>query len=325
MGMFTGAKPTSAMKKCLAKLIAWRFHQNNLAAKGKVSMGGKSVSRRSGHLNVVSTACPGAKVYNWLTAKNGLRAKVKKLLNDKRTVDGLKRQGWPSSNKVSIKWSAYPKAKKYRVYAATKKNVRPCKPHCTVIKPKNLKKPSYSFTKLPNGDKVKPGQTYYIKVSAINGNGKTISGWQKSAVQVGTPVKNISLSNVKSTSAKVSWDQVPAAKKYRIFYSTSTKIPSKCGSNCQVIKPKNLKKPSHQLSGLKKGKTYYVWITSLNANGKTFTGWQDSPTKLKLTPAEVTGISATPKSSTSMTVSWDKYTDAKKYRIYEWPTKKVPH
>src|SRR5690625_7791599 len=105
MGMFTGAKPTSAMKKCLAKLIAWRFHQNNLAAKGKVSMGGKSVSRRSGHLNVVSTACPGAKVYNWLTAKNGLRAQVKKLLNDKGTVDGLKRQGWPSSNKVSIKWS----------------------------------------------------------------------------------------------------------------------------------------------------------------------------------------------------------------------------
>ena len=325
MGTFTSANPTKAMKNSLAKLIAWRFHQNNLPAKGKVKMGSKNLSRISGHRNVVSTACPGAKVYNWLTAKNGLRAQVKKLLNDKGTVDGLKRQGWPSSNKVSIKWSAYPKAKKYRVYAGTKKNVpRPCKPHCTVIKPKDLKKPSYSFTKLPNGDKVKPGQTYYMKVSAINGNGKTISGWQKSAVQAGTPVKNISLSNVKSTSAKVSWDQVPAAKKYRIFYSTSKKIPSKCGSNCQVIKPKNLKKPSHQLSGLKKGKTYYVWITSLNANGKTFTGWQDSPTKLKLTPAEVTGISATPKSSTSMTVSWDKYPDAKKYRIYAWTKKKVP-
>ncbi|TXL57313.1 SpoIID/LytB domain-containing protein [Aeromicrobium terrae] len=80
MGTFTSTEPTAAMKDSVAKLVAWRFALYNRPAKGTYSLGGKTLNRIAGHRNVVSTECPGAKVYAWLSASGGLRDSVEKIL-----------------------------------------------------------------------------------------------------------------------------------------------------------------------------------------------------------------------------------------------------
>ena len=80
MGDFRTVDATAAMKSSTAKLVAWRFSLAGIPAKGTVSIGGKVLNRISGHRNVVSTACPGQIVYNWIGAAGGLRDQVAQIL-----------------------------------------------------------------------------------------------------------------------------------------------------------------------------------------------------------------------------------------------------
>ncbi len=78
MGTFTTAAPTTAMKSALVRLTAWKLNLHGVPAKGTYSLGGKTLNRIAGHRNVVSTECPGATVYSWLTSTSstGLRTQV---------------------------------------------------------------------------------------------------------------------------------------------------------------------------------------------------------------------------------------------------------
>src|SRR5699024_542187 len=80
IGSFGKSKHTKAMRKSLLQLISWRFQQNKLLAKGKITVGGISLQRISGHRDVVDTACPGKQVYDWLSANGGLRDRVRDVL-----------------------------------------------------------------------------------------------------------------------------------------------------------------------------------------------------------------------------------------------------
>jgi SpoIID/LytB domain protein len=82
MGTFSSTEPTAAMKSSVAHLVAWRFAQYNRPAKGTYSLGGKTLNRIAGHRNVVSTECPGAKAYAWLSAGGGLRDAVEDRLTN---------------------------------------------------------------------------------------------------------------------------------------------------------------------------------------------------------------------------------------------------
>ncbi len=59
MGTFSSATPSAAMKSAVVDLVAWRFAQYNLPAKGTYSLGGKTLNRIAGHRNVVSTVVSG--------------------------------------------------------------------------------------------------------------------------------------------------------------------------------------------------------------------------------------------------------------------------
>ena len=76
MGNLDRTRPTSAMKTSVVKLVGWRLATYYKPAVGKVSIGGKSLHRISGHRNVVSTACPGKYGYSWLSSDGGLRDRV---------------------------------------------------------------------------------------------------------------------------------------------------------------------------------------------------------------------------------------------------------
>ena len=80
MGTFTSEDATPEMKNAVAQLVAWRFAIAGIPAKGVVDAGGKQYNRISGHRDVVSTACPGELVYNWIGAPGGLRDQVEGIL-----------------------------------------------------------------------------------------------------------------------------------------------------------------------------------------------------------------------------------------------------
>lgn len=66
MGNFETAKPTRAMKDALVRLISWRLGTAYHGPFGKTFVFDHKISRISGHRDVMSTACPGKNVYQWL-------------------------------------------------------------------------------------------------------------------------------------------------------------------------------------------------------------------------------------------------------------------
>src|SRR5699024_7074853 len=192
----------------------------------------------------------------------------------KPKVKGLK-AARPSESSATLSWKPVPNAVKYRVYYSPKSSLpKKCAPYCPkVITPKDLKNPSYSFSGLPNGDSFKRGTNYYAKVSAINSSGTTISRWSDS-VWFTTPIGGMKASVASTTSANLSWDRVPGAVKYRIYYSTDSKMSGGCSPDCtKVVTPKSKSDPSHKVTGLKPGTKYYFKVSAINSSGKSMNTW----------------------------------------------------
>ena len=163
MGTFTSASPSSAMKSATTDLIAWRFSDFGLKAKGTYSLGGKTLNRIAGHRNVVSTACPGAKVYSWLSASNGLRDAVEDRLagdsggggGESPAPTGLRLID-KSSTSLKFAWNALPGVTSYRVKYSTSSS---------------MSKPKYApSTGLDEHlEDLKPDTKYYVQVRDADG------------------------------------------------------------------------------------------------------------------------------------------------------------
>ncbi|MCX6406677.1 MAG: SpoIID/LytB domain-containing protein [Propionibacteriales bacterium] len=82
MGTYSKVAPTAATKKAVADLVAWRFSLAKLKATGTYSLGGLRLNRIVGHRDVLSTECPGAVAYAWVTSSgsSGLRQEVARRL-----------------------------------------------------------------------------------------------------------------------------------------------------------------------------------------------------------------------------------------------------
>ncbi len=166
MGTFTSTDATAAMKSATVDLVAWRFSDYDVPAKGTYSLGGKTLNRIAGHRNVVSTECPGTKVYAWLSASGGLRDRVEDLLADgggggsnspPDTPTGLRSTSQTSSS-LTFAWSAVADASHYWVALSTSSSMsNPVK-----VKAVELNK---EFTGLKSGTK------YYAQVRTTGTNG----------------------------------------------------------------------------------------------------------------------------------------------------------
>ena len=105
-------------------------------------------------------------------------------------------------------------------------------------------------------------------------------------------VEGLTSSGATSSGVTVSWNQVPTAVKYRVYFSKSSTMPSTCEPNCQVIVPSDLAKPSYTLSGLTSNATYYVKASAINSAGKTITDWQTTPVTVKTKPGSLPSATA---------------------------------
>ena len=331
MGTFTSTEATAAMKTAVVNLVSWRFGTYGVPAKGTYSLGGVSLNRIAGHRNVVGTECPGAKVYNWLSASGGLRDRVASTLaNKKEVVEGLASSSI-TETAATVSWKPVASAAKYRVYVSRSASMPAvCEPNCSVVTPGSLTAPSHRMTGLVAGG------TYYVKVSAIDAAGKTLTGWQTTpltvkltAQPIPKTVEGMAASGVAETAATVGWKAVPTAVKYRVYTSRSASMPSACEPNCKVVTPSDLANPSYRMTGLASGAAYYVKVSAINAAGKTITSWQTTPLTVKLTAAQpipktVEGIAASSIAETAATVGWMAVPTAVKYRVYASRSASMP-
>ena len=70
-------------------------------------------------------------------------------------------------------------------------------------------------------------------------------------------------STLTSSKATLTWQDVPNATSYNIYYSDKPGVTKKNG-----IKISNVKNP-HEINGLKKGGKYYFVVTAVNDSGES--------------------------------------------------------
>lgn len=221
----------------------------------------KTITKKTTNSYVDKNISKGMKYfYNIVTYKtvNGQKIKSAKRTGDTVIVRTKITNVTNENGSVKIKWTRVSDAAGYKVYrkAAGKKSY-------TLLKNiKNGKETTYTDKKaLSNGKKYQ----YYVLPYYESAEKVTL----KTNVQTNCYVKQPVLSYVKksgSTAIKIKWKENRQASGYQIRYSTTKNFKS---SKSVTVASKNIN--YKKISGLKKGKKYYVQIRAYKkVNGKKY-------------------------------------------------------
>jgi hypothetical protein len=153
---------------------------------------------------------------------------------------------------ISLKWKTVKGAQGYYVYRRTQKTS-----YRKIATVKGASKVSYL-------DKTRKASTkYYYMVQAYNK--KTVSTSVVSdvgAMYVKTP-SGLSLSQKKAKTLKAAWSSVSGVSGYQIACASSASMKNK-----KLYTIRGSKQKASLLTGLKKGKTYYIRIRAYKTSGK---------------------------------------------------------
>ncbi|MCW2831055.1 MAG: hypothetical protein JWP31_1747 [Aeromicrobium sp.] len=219
MGTFDTIAPSDAMKTAVVDLVAWRFAQYGLKAKGTYSLGGKTLNRIAAHRNVVSTECPGASAYAWLSASGGLRDRVESKLSSGSSPEITGRVvSSVSSSAFTLGWRPATGAVTYEVHVSTSSGTpTSCGTGCR----------SQAATSSPSAriTGLRGGTTYYAWVRALDASGRPRTSWQvdpkvvrtSGTAPAATPATVSGISVTAGThSARLNWSAVGGATSYDV-------------------------------------------------------------------------------------------------------------
>ncbi len=172
-----------------------------------------------------------------------------------------------TSTGIQVKWGSVSGAVKYRVYRRTSTTA-------SWKKLADTTSTSYIDTTAKNGT------NYYYTVRCITSGGTSTSSYSstgKSCYRLSSPT----LSSVSCTAAKtltVSYKKNSSATGYQIQYSTSSSFSS-VAKTYTITKNSTL---SQKISGLTKGKTYYVRVRAYKtvSGTKYYSGWTSTSKKV---------------------------------------------
>ena len=168
------------------------------------------------------------------------------------------------SGGVTLKWNEIQGAISYNVYGSTSPGVTKLNGN----KFRNAPNP-FTITQL------EPGKTYYFIVTAVTDSGESEESKELSYTavmdQVGSidfknlfdkPIKEQKSDTSKNKDVTLTWDNVPNATSYNIYWNDSPGVTILNGK-----KIANVQNP-HTIKGLKPG-TYYFVVTAVNEFGES--------------------------------------------------------
>ena len=195
-------------------------------------------------------------------------------------------------NQLIVKWAAVASATSYTLYYGTAAGV-----YGTPVNPGNVT--TYTLTGLNSST------AYYIVVTASNATGEGAKSAEKSVVTLpDAPSAPLLTSATGGTaSATISWNALPEATGYKLYYGTSTGIYGSGRSVGNVT--------TYSLTGLVAGKTYYFAVTGVNTGGE---GAKSNELSALTIPGTASISLAGGKNQVK--VSWGALASATSYTIY---------
>ncbi|MCC3868755.1 phosphodiester glycosidase family protein [Terrisporobacter mayombei] len=224
-------------------------------------------------------------------------SKVTGLTSTERTTSGFK-----------LKWNKINDADGYKVYEYNSNN----KSYKLIGTVEGNDNTSYNISSL------KDGSTYKYAVRAYKTVNENDYFGPYSTVLTTTTYPNkvtgVTTTNRTTSSMKVKWRKVENCEGYKIYeYNESDKTYAYLKT---VSENDNT---SYEIKNLKSGTTYKYAIRAYKKIGENiYNGQHSTVLTTATTPLKVKGLTTKNRTSTSITLSWDKVSRAEGYRIYRY-------
>lgn len=224
-------------------------------------------------------------------------AKVTGLTSTDRTTSGLK-----------LKWNKVNDANGYKVYEydSNKKSYK----LLDTIEGKNST--SYMISSLKEGTTYKYAVRAYKTIDKYNHVGPYSSILTTTTYPA--KVKGVTTTNRTISSMKLKWSKVSNCEGYKIYKYNET---DKSYTYLKTI-PENTN-TSYEIKNLTSGTTYKYAVRAYKKIGKyTYNGQYSTVLTTTTSPSKVKGVTTGKRTSTSITLTWNKVSRAEGYRIYRY-------
>jgi len=201
----------------------------------------------------------------------------------------------PGSGTVALSWTASDRAQSYDVYQGSSAGAEASTPVQS-----GITGTSVTLTGLGSG------KTYFYKVAAVNGGGISALSNEASATVLPSIPTGLSATPGNGT-VSLSWAASAGASSYSIFQGTTS-----AGESAAPVLT-GVTTNSATLTGLVDGKTYFFYVTAVNAGGSSAASGQASATVL---PAPPSGLAAAG-GNAMVTLTWTASAGAASYSVYE--------
>lgn len=212
------------------------------------------------------------------------------------------------STSLEITWKKVNGASGYVIYRSNSQNGS----YSKIKTIENADTVTYTDTKRTEG------KNYYYKVEAYNYNDGTKGYSGRSAVKSGKTLKKTSITTLASSAnaIQIKWKKNSDGTGYQIYRSTS-----KNGTYKKVKTISKNSTTSYKDSGLTGGKTYYYKVRVIGKDGSKTTYASYSSVKSAYVIKKTSIKSVESKTDTSLKITWNKVSGAKKYVVYRSTSK----
>ncbi|MDR2798743.1 MAG: fibronectin type III domain-containing protein [Treponema sp.] len=198
---------------------------------------------------------------------------------------------------ITVTWDAVPRVSSYNVYYSTGETP-----------PETPAQSGITGTTATIND-LTNNTVYYVWVESVNSSGSTMSG--SKVISLTLPAPQNMVLEPGDGSIIVTWEAVPIARSYNVYYSTSQTPP-------ETPAQSGITGTTATINVLTNNTAYYVWVESVNSSGSAMS--RAKSINLTLPAPQNVVLQA---GNGSITVTWDAVSLASAYSVY-YSTSQTP-